>query len=193
MTVPVLSVKRARRPPQLQAHVLTPWITLAKVKVIVPEIRPFLTGFLSQWHPSRFTLGGRDYVCAEQYMMHHKALLFDDQRAAQAILASNQPADHKRWGRQVRAFRPEVWEVHKVAIVTAANRAKFSQNPGLRKKLLATGDAILVEANPRDQVWGVGLEARAPEIQDPRQWRGENLLGQILMQVRAELAADTHD
>lgn len=56
--------------------------------------------------------------------------------------------------------------------------AKFSGNPTLTKKLLATEDAILVEGNTwHDTYWGY----------DMRQKRGQNKLGKILMQVRREL------
>ena len=57
-------------------------------------------------------------------------------------------------------------------------RLKFSEHPELLKKLLATGDAELIEANTwNDRVWGVDRETG----------RGQNLLGRALMQVRAEL------
>jgi predicted NAD-dependent protein-ADP-ribosyltransferase YbiA (DUF1768 family) len=38
-----------------------------------------------------------------------------------------------------------------------------------------------------DKIWGVGLAAHDPSIRDRRNWRGENLLGQVLTQVRDEL------
>ena len=71
--------------------------------------------------------------------------------------------------------------------MTEGNLAKFSQNAGLHKKLLATGDAILAEANPRDIIWGVGLSENDPKIDAVNAWRGENLLGYILMDIRAKL------
>ena len=67
------------------------------------------------------------------------------------------------------------------------NWCKFSQNPGLREFLLSTGDSILVEASPYDSIWGIRLSADSPEAQDPMKWRGQNLLGFALMEVRDEL------
>ncbi len=56
--------------------------------------------------------------------------------------------------------------------------AKFTQNPDLLSKLLATGDAELIEGNTwGDRVWGVDLYRGA----------GENHLGKILMRIRDEL------
>ena len=73
------------------------------------------------------------------------------------------------------------------------NWCKFSQNPGLREFLLSTGDSILVEASPYDSIWGIRLSADSPEAQDPMKWRGQNLLGFALMEVRDELRRVTQN
>jgi hypothetical protein len=151
------------------------------------SVYPFLTGFLSQWNRSDFTVGGIAFGCAEQFMMYRKAVLFDDHEMAARILRAERPSDQKRLGQNVRGFVPSVWAERRVPIVLEGNRAKFSQNAGLRKKLLATGDSILVEANPKDFIWGAGLAQADPDILDPSKWQGLNLLGRILMQVRDEL------
>ncbi|GHA98311.1 hypothetical protein GCM10009069_21460 [Algimonas arctica] len=153
-------------------------------------VRPFLKGFLSQWHPSNFSVDGIAFGNAEQFMMYKKATLFGDGMIAEKIVAAKHPSDHKRLGQQVRGFIQQDWDANKVEIVHAGNWAKFTQNKGLRKKLLATGNAILVEANPKDIIWGVGLAENDPDITNPDCWRGQNLLGEILMRVRAELADD---
>jgi ribA/ribD-fused uncharacterized protein len=152
-------------------------------------ILPFLKGFMSQWSRSDFALDGEFFVCAEQYMMWRKAHLFGDVEMAGKILIARDPHDHKRIGQAVRNFDQQLWDANKVDIVTAGTRAKFGQNAGIARKLLATGSATLVEANPKDFIWGVGLSEDDPDIQDPAKWRGQNLLGEILMQVRAELRA----
>ncbi|MFT4251037.1 MAG: NADAR domain-containing protein [Caulobacter sp.] len=53
--------------------------------------------------------------------------------------------------------------------------------------MTATGEAMLVEANPRDWIWGVGLSADDPAVHRPDDWKGENLLGRILTDVRRKL------
>ena len=57
----------------------------------------------------------------------------------------------------------------------------------MMETLLATGNAILAECSPRDKDWGILLSTSDPEVQDITKWRGENLLGQVLMEVREEL------
>ena len=66
---------------------------------------------------------------------------------------------------------------------------QFSQNPELCAALLATQGTTLVEASPRDCVWGIGLGARNWKAQQRQHWRGTNWLGEILTLVREELAA----
>ena len=63
----------------------------------------------SQWTLSPFTVDLVDYNCAEQFMMPSKARLFGDDTALSAILASNDPREQKRLGRQVRHFDPALW------------------------------------------------------------------------------------
>ena len=69
------------------------------------------------------------------------------------------------------------------------NVAKFSQNAELGAFLLGTGHQVLVEASPVDPIWGIGLAATDPAAQDPRAWRGLNLLGFALMAARDVLRA----
>ena len=64
------------------------------------------------------------------------------------------------------------------------NKAKFGQNPKLKEFLLSTGDSILVEASPYDKIWGIGLDRETALKGTVGQWKGENLLGCALMEVR---------
>lgn len=66
--------------------------------------------------------------------------------------------------------------------------AKFNQNPSIRTELFRTGTAILVAAIP-DCKWGVGLGVEDPDVADMNSWRGSNILGQVLMAVRALLVS----
>lgn len=146
------------------------------------EASPF-----SQWYRCAFTVGDAAFNCAEQFMMHGKALLFDDADAAAKILAADHPRDHKALGRKVKRFDDKIWKREREAIVMAGSRAKFAQNPELLELLLATKGTTLVEASPYDKIWGIGLAASDPRAQDPAQWKGQNLLGKILTALRDEL------
>lgn len=141
----------------------------------------------SQWHPSEFVVEGARFLCAEQYMMHGKARLFGDLEVATQILNARTPKQHKALGRKVRDFDNAVWERERERIVYEGNHAKFTQSPPLLAALLATAGTELVEASPLDRIWGVGLGAENPSIQDPSQWRGLNLLGKVLTRLREDL------
>lgn len=143
----------------------------------------------SQWWPCSFTVDGVQYSSTEQFMMAGKARVFGDEQVLEQIMAAGDPAQVKRLGRRVRQFEQTTWERARFEIVSAGNIAKFGQDFALRKYLLGTAAAVLVEASPVDTVWGIGLAASDPAARDPRSWRGLNLLGFALMRARAELSA----
>jgi ribA/ribD-fused uncharacterized protein len=93
------------------------------------------------------------------------------------ILTAETPKEAKALGRQVRGFDADLWAAKCFDIVVQGNHAKFGQNPPLREFLLSTRGTILVEAAPRDQIWGIGLGADSERARQPAKWRGRNLLG----------------
>ncbi len=143
---------------------------------------------LSQWYPCEFIVNGVTYHTTEQYMMAQKALLFQDDETYNKIMGATHPQEYKALGRLVKNFDEEIWNKHKEEIVFQGNMAKFSQNEDLKTFLLSTGNQILVEASPYDRVWGVRLAKDNPDILNPNNWRGENLLGKVLMRTREELS-----
>ena len=142
---------------------------------------------LSQWWMAEFKIDGIMYTCAEQYMMVEKARLFHDGDILAQIMAAETPKEMKSLGRLVRNFNKDIWEANCRQIVKTANDAKFSQNPELLKFLLNTRGRILVEASPRDQIWGIGIGKNNPNAENPINWRGRNLLGFALTEVRDEI------
>ena len=148
---------------------------------------------LSQWWMEDFYTTADSYLCMEQYMMAAKAELFGDKEIRDQILKCSDPKQIKALGRKVRGFDQKVWDKFKYTIVLNGNWCKFSQNRDLREFLLSTGDSVLVEASPYDAIWGIRLAASSPEAQDPMKWRGQNLLGFALMEVRDELRRVTQN
>ncbi|MBB6371265.1 NADAR family protein [Chryseobacterium shigense] len=141
----------------------------------------------SQWFPIQFEENGTVYKTAEHYMMAGKAKLFNDQKALEKILNSETPNQAKSLGRKVENFDPKLWDENKYEIVKRANHLKFSQNLNFKDFLLSTADKVLVEANPYDKIWGIGMLESDSGAADPALWNGENLLGFALMEVRDEL------
>ena len=138
----------------------------------------------SQWWKSRFEVEGRAYCCAEQFMMAEKARMFGDEEMLFKIMESTDPKEMKAYGRAVRNFDKGLWESSCFEVVKRGNRAKFSQNPQLLEFLKGTKKRILVEASPRDRIWGIGMGESNPDAENPLKWRGTTLLGFALTQVR---------
>ena len=145
----------------------------------------------SQWTPSPFTLDLVKYKCAEQFMMASKARLFGDDTALSAILASDDPREQKRLGRQMCHFDHDLWQTACENIVLHGNLAKFSQNEEMRLALIRTGDRLLAEASPHDNLWGIGLSACDPRASSPDSWCDQDLLGRALEHAREILRRDT--
>jgi ribA/ribD-fused uncharacterized protein len=151
----------------------------------------------SQWHRCSFhskllfPIAGFDeelsFSSAEQFMMVHKALLFNDVETAKKIMMTRNVREQKSFGRQVSAFNAAEWDRAKVMVVHEGNKSKFQQNLDLHRVLLATKGKTLVEAAPDDTVWGIGLLRTDPRAQKRETWLGTNFLGHVLTALRIEL------
>lgn len=126
----------------------------------------------SLWH-SFFEVKGVIYSCTEQYMMAEKARLFGDEEMLAAIMLAKHPKEMKAFGRAVRSFDQAVWQAKCYDIVKAGNLAKFSQNEPLWDYMKTTKNRILVEASPRDRIWGIGMGKSNPDVENPMKWRGK--------------------
>lgn len=142
---------------------------------------------LSQWYPADFNVNGLIYNSAEQWMMAKKAELFNDTDSLEQILNCKSAADAKKIGREIKGFMEEIWIKERFEIIVTGNFHKFNQNRELCDFLISTKDKILVEASPLDCIWGIGLASDDKRVENPLEWKGENLLGFALMSVREKL------
>lgn len=131
------------------------------------------TRWLSNFHSIGIEYEGVVYPSVEHAYMAAKTRV-PQERAA--VLACATPVEAKKLGYKL-TLRLD-WEDVKVGIMTDLNMQKFA-NPELQDKLLATGDAQLIEGNNwGDRLWGAEWD------EETSSWIGENLLGKILMEVR---------
>ena len=153
----------------------------------------FWAGPFSNWHPARFIMPVGDgnaqwFNCSEQAMMYLKAKVFNDTDAMDAILHEPDPAKQKAVGRAIKGYDEAVWSAAREKISDDFLLRKFAQNEDLLRVLIDTGSRHIVEASPYDNVWGIAMGAdKYPEILDPANWKGQNLLGESLMRVRSQL------
>ena len=128
--------------------------------------------FLSNFYPAVVTLDGIECPTVEHAYQAAKTI-YQHERAT--IIAAPTPGAAKRAGR--RCTKREDWDEVKLQAMLTLLRKKFA-HPALMEKLLATGDAELIEGN----TWGDTYWGRCNGV-------GENHLGRLLMQVRAEINA----
>ncbi len=138
----------------------------------------------SQWYEAPFIVDTIEYRTTEHWMMAKKAKLFHDEEKYFSIIKARTPGEAKSLGRQIQNFDEEIWNKHKYEIVVEGNTYKFEQHQKLKTFLMETHQRILVEASPVDTIWGVGLAKDDKNIHNPKLWKGENLLGFALMEVR---------
>lgn len=127
--------------------------------------------FLSNFYETSVKYEGLTYPSSEAAFQAAKCA---DPKARKAFQTMT-PLQAKRFGRKV-LLRPD-WEQVKLQVMTDILKSKFS-NKTLQNKLLATRSATIVEGNHwNDTFWGVDLATG----------KGENHLGQLLMELRESL------
>jgi N-glycosidase YbiA len=130
-------------------------------------------GCFSNFAKHPIEVGGVVWPTSEHYFQAQK---FAGTGHAEAIRREPSPMIAARMGRDRSKPLRADWEAVKDNIMRAAVRAKFQQHAELRLTLAGTGDALLVEHTTNDSYWGDGGDGS-----------GRNMLGQILMEIRAEL------
>ena len=112
----------------------------------------------SQWYQGKpFSVNGRTYITAEQYMMSEKALLFKDLYHYGLIMEESSSKKCKDLGRLVSDFDSNTWDNALREIIFHGNLGKFQSDIALVDALLNTENAVLVEASPYDGIYGAGL------------------------------------
>lgn len=144
-------------------------------------------GFLSNLYLSDFTLDGINYNSLEQYLMYQKAIYFNDYKISKKILNESNMKIIKELGRQVSNYNDTNWNVVRQIIIYKGLLAKFSQNADLANKLKSTGSLILAECAVKDTIWGIGISIKDENRFNQSLWKGQNLIGYTLMQVRNDI------
>jgi ribA/ribD-fused uncharacterized protein len=96
--------------------------------------------------------------------------------ARQSIFRAMSAHDAKQVAKANKHLVRAGWDEIKLKVMEELIRLKFDQHEFVRKMLLSTGDAELVEDSPKDSFWG-----RGPD------WKGQNHLGRLWMKIRDEM------
>ena len=151
----------------------------------------------SNWFKCKFTVNhdGKEleFFNSEQYFMWMKAITFGDEEIAEQILDKGKnPKTAKALGRKVKNYDDKVWNEKRFDVMLDANMYKYAQNAELKELLLnpELDGKHYVESSPLDHIWGIGLGENDPLVDDENNWRGTNLLGKVLDEVRARLLSE---
>ena len=96
--------------------------------------------------------------------MVQKALTFGDRTTADAIIKEKNPVLQKQMTRKYKLLDQTPWQNKCLDVMEIGIRVKFTQNDHLKEFLIQTGTTVLLEANPNDSFWGVGLSKYKPQI-----------------------------
>lgn len=147
----------------------------------------------SNFHPApiHYEENGIKYFfpTSEHMFMWQKARHFRDEISANAILNVEHPRDAKKIGRKVSNFDNDEWAKVRYEKMLRAVTLKFTQNEDLREFLLSKefDGKHFVEASPFDEIWGIGYDENHVFADDETKWKGLNLLGKCLDEVRDNL------
>lgn len=159
------------------------------------EVTFFFTGidatkeFLNS-HEASIQINAVTYPTVEHYLQWSKAKLLGDETAAGKIMKAKSAQSAKTLGNKLEDPEKK-WDAEQEKVLKVALKAKFSQHPDLRKKLLDTKDAVLAYSDPRDKELGIGTSATTSKAKDIKKWSGKNKLGLMLMDLRRELSEET--
>ena len=128
-------------------------------------------GYMSNYWKSKFFLDNNWWATTEHYYQAMKTLDVNEQEQVRNAAKAN---DARLLGQKV-TLRADFDQV-KDQLMKTCLVAKFNQHPDLKKQLLDTGDAELIEDSKVDAYWGIGADGN-----------GQNKLGKLLMDIRSEL------
>ena len=141
---------------------------------------------LSNWYNCEVNYKGHTFNSVEQGYQWSKAIFANDVTAARNLLYTTDPREAKDLGMNVQGLQYADWNSEKDTIMRELVKIKFTDNIDLKNELLGTGDLKLAEAG-LDTHFAIGLSLPSVDIFDSDKWKGQNLLGKILCEVRAQL------
>ena len=188
------SEKESEKEPEKESEPETKTIKLSKVDGPLPvlfhgadeskgEFRNF-----SNMSLHKITIEGKDYLSVEHYYQAKKAEMFDEE-SLEKILKAKSTKAVKALGKKIKNFNQVEWDKSKYEIMKQGIKSKFVQYPELRKQLQETEDRKIGYADARNIYWGIGSSESVEKSKHPEKWRGKNMIGHILMELRDEFSS----
>ena len=134
-------------------------------------------------------IGGVTYPTVTHYVAAMEALESKNDTVHAKIMTAASAKAAKAYIKKLA--KNEAWEAKKDEVMRAAVRAKFTQHPDLRLKLLGTDKRPIGFADARDVYWGIGTSMDTDKAKSASKWRGLNKLGKILEELRSRLSEES--
>ena len=150
--------------------------------------------FLSSVYVHPFDYKGYRYTTAYQAIMATIASKFGNDEKAKEIRSIQDAADIDLTWDKLVGVTHAAWNLQLESLIIKVNRVKFAKGTELATKLLKTGDAQIAAVPPEnetDPFQGIGLTEENPDSTKPSKWKGKNVFGLALEQIREELVAVT--
>ena len=135
--------------------------------------RQDVNNLLSSYSRYGFQLEDAEWPSAEHY---YQAMKFEDDDIRETIRQASHPMDAAKLAKKYRKQVRKDWEKIKVTVMKRGTYIKCRTHEEVASALKKTGDKKIVENSQFDYYWGCG-----------RDGRGENMYGQILMDIRDKL------
>ena len=144
-------------------------------------------GFLALDWPVQITVRAAVYHCAKQALAAELAKIFKDDENFRKIMSAETPSEVIYNKDDVKEATDQQWVDAVKRILYDVQGSKFRQYPELQERLLATQNATLGAYQPNDNIIGIGISLDDPHAKNPIHWKGQNLLGTVLMDIRSTL------
>ena len=133
-------------------------------------------GYFSNYWVAEISVEGKTWASSEHYYQSCKTL---DPDYRERIRLAPTPDDAKTLGNSPECVYRADWDTYKDTAMRIALNAKFRQHDDLKKLLIESGDAILIENSATDYYWGCGEDGT-----------GKSMLGKLLMELRSQLISE---
>ena len=169
----VFLISCASSPPAQEYKTWTPIVLRKSTSPLNFYSRKNAYGEFSNFALFPITVDNKAWGTSEHYYQAHK---YDQEKLQEYVRAAKSPEEAAKRGRQKDLPKRKNWKSVKDQIMYKALVAKFTQHENLKRLLLSTGSAPLVEHTKRDKYWG-----------DAGDGSGLNKLGIMLTEIREKL------
>lgn len=127
----------------------------------------------------------KPFAC-DDYILNKRLELIKSYDPTLMDKARGNSKEQKKFREGLQKFSQTVWSPIMVSVVENGYRRKFEIDR-VAKEFLINTQGLIVNVNLFDPIWAIGRPITHAEIKNPKLWKGNNLLGQVLMNTRNEL------